>query len=61
MIVAAGSLPDGGIVHAIAVTQPVQSWTVLRSHDEFKAVGDSLSLAFNLATLSSCGEVRWRH
>lgn len=52
MIVAAGSLPEGGIVHAIAVTQPVQSWTVLRSHDEFKAVADSLSLF--LSTLPPC-------
>ena len=32
----------GGLVHAIAVTQPVQSWTVLRSHDDFLAVAEAL-------------------
>lgn len=52
MIVAAGPLRDGGLVHAIAVTQPVQSWTVLRSYDDFKAVGDSLSQI--LSNLPAC-------
>jgi hypothetical protein len=52
MIVAAGPLRGGGLVHAIAVTQPVQSWTVLRSYDDFKAVGVSLSAT--LSNLPSC-------
>jgi hypothetical protein len=43
MIIASGPLRSGGIVHAVAVTQPVQSWTVLRSHDDFYAVSDVLS------------------
>ena len=52
MIVAAGRLSHGGLIHAIAVTQPVQSWTVLRSHDEFKVVGDSLILL--LSSIPTC-------
>jgi hypothetical protein len=43
MIIASGPLQSGGFVHAVAVTQPVQSWTVLRSHDDFYAVSDVLS------------------
>lgn len=43
MIIASGPLRGGGLVHAVAVTQPVQSWTVLRSHDDFYAVSDVLS------------------
>lgn len=43
MIIASGPLRNGGMVHAVAVTQPVQSWTVLRSHDDFYAVSDVLS------------------
>jgi hypothetical protein len=43
MIVASGPVREGGLVHAIAVTQPVQSWTVIRSQDDFRVVGDSLS------------------
>lgn len=43
MIIASGPLRNGGLVHAVAVTQPVQSWTVLRSHDDFYAVSDVLS------------------
>jgi hypothetical protein len=30
-------------VYAVFVSQPVQSWTVLRSHHDFLAVGDALS------------------
>lgn len=52
MIVAAGPLRGGGLVHAVAVTQPVQSWTVLRSYDDFKAVGDSLAQI--LSTFPPC-------
>lgn len=33
------------MVYAVAVQQPVQSWTVLRSHDEFCAVGHALARA----------------
>ena len=43
MIVASGQI-GGGLVHAVTVTQPVQSWTVIRGHDDFRAVGDALSL-----------------
>ena len=43
MIVASGPFRGGGLVHAVAVTQPVQSWTVIRGHDDFCAVGDALS------------------
>mmetsp|Transcript_32184 Transcript_32184/g.53183 ORF Transcript_32184/g.53183 Transcript_32184/m.53183 type:complete len:625 (+) Transcript_32184:305-2179(+) len=52
MIVAAGPLRGGGLVHAITVTQPVQSWTVLRSYDDFKAIGVSLSAV--LSSLTPC-------
>jgi serine/threonine protein kinase len=42
-IVAAGPIRGGGgLVHAVAVKQPVQSWTVLRSHDDFLAVAHAL-------------------
>jgi serine/threonine protein kinase len=40
-ILACGPLV-GGMVYAVAVSQPLQSWTVLRNHDEFNAVGDAL-------------------
>jgi PX domain len=42
MIVATGPLRNGLLVHAVAVSQPVQSWTVIRSHDDFNTVSDSL-------------------
>lgn len=41
-IVACGPIDDG-LVYAVTVTQPVQSWTVVRSHDDFLVVGDALS------------------
>jgi Protein kinase domain len=31
------------MVYAVAVSQPVQSWTVLRSHDEFSTMSDVLT------------------
>lgn len=31
------------LVHAVSVTQPVQSWTVIRDHVDFVAVGNALS------------------
>ena len=43
MIVAAGPLPYGGIVHAVVVIQPVTWWTVRRTFDDFKALNDSLA------------------
>jgi hypothetical protein len=43
MIVACGPVRTGGLVYAVSVSQPVQSWTVLRSHHDFLAVGDALS------------------
>lgn len=43
MIVASGQIGGGGLVHAVTVTQPVQSWTVIRGQDDFRAVGDALS------------------
>ncbi len=33
----------GGLVCAIAVNQPVQSWTVFRSQDELRVLGETLS------------------
>ena len=39
-----GTGARGGLVYAVAVSQPVQSWTVLRSHQDFQAVADALSL-----------------
>lgn len=43
MIVACGPVRTGGLVYAVFVSQPVQSWTVLRNHHDFLAVGDALS------------------
>lgn len=44
MIVACGPTTlGGGLVCAIAVTQPVQSWSVFRCHDEFRVLGETLS------------------
>ena len=53
MIVACGPIQGGGgIVCAVTVTQPVQSWTVIRSHDEFRAMGEAL--ASLLPGLTAC-------
>ncbi|GKY94176.1 hypothetical protein MPSEU_000383600 [Mayamaea pseudoterrestris] len=41
-IVACGPLCHNNMVYAIGVVQPVQSWTVLRSHDDFVALSQSL-------------------
>ena len=30
-------------MYAVTVTQPVQSWTCVRSHDDFRALGEALS------------------
>jgi hypothetical protein len=44
-VVIAASAPasDGGLVHAVTVIQPVQTWTVIRGQDDFRAVADNLS------------------
>lgn len=40
---ASGPIPGGGVVHAVAVTQPVQSWVVLRNQNDFVQVGNALA------------------
>jgi hypothetical protein len=50
-IVACGPILDG-LVYAVTVSQPVQSWTVVRSHDDFLSVSKSLSQI--LVGLPSC-------
>jgi len=52
VVVASGPIRGGGMVHAVAVTQPVQSWTVLRSDEDFANVSQSLSLS--LTDLPPC-------
>ena len=42
LIVASGPTDDGSLVHAVAVAQPVQSWTVIRSQEDFANMGDAL-------------------
>ena len=37
------SLPESRLIHAVSVSQPVQSWTVIRDHIDFIAVGNALS------------------
>jgi PX domain len=51
-IVACGPCPNAGgsLVYAITVAQPVQSWTVVRSHDDFRSLSDALLLS----TLPPC-------
>ena len=45
------------LVHAVTVTQPVQSWTVIRDHIDFVALGNVLSsaIAHNLPTCPTIG------
>jgi len=38
-----GGPPNGMMVYAVAVSQPVQSWTVVRNHDDFSTLADVLS------------------
>ena len=43
------------IIHAVSVSQPVQSWTVLRDHVDFLAMDAALSgLAADLPSCESC-------
>eukprot|EP00560_Eucampia_antarctica_P001508 CAMPEP_0197842164 /NCGR_PEP_ID=MMETSP1437-20131217/46587_1 /TAXON_ID=49252 ORGANISM="Eucampia antarctica, Strain CCMP1452" /NCGR_SAMPLE_ID=MMETSP1437 /ASSEMBLY_ACC=CAM_ASM_001096 /LENGTH=654 /DNA_ID=CAMNT_0043452013 /DNA_START=454 /DNA_END=2418 /DNA_ORIENTATION=- len=37
------SHPTSRLIHAVSVSQPVQSWTVIRDHIDFIAVGNALS------------------
>lgn len=41
---ASGPIAGGGVVHAVAVTQPVQSWVVLRNQNDFIQVGSALAM-----------------
>ena len=45
VLIAASAPVEGGsgLVHAVTVIQPVQTWTVIRGQDDFQAVADSLS------------------
>lgn len=56
-VVIAASAPakEGGLVHAVTVIQPVQTWTVIRGQDDFSAVADSLSSI--LTSLPPCPKV----
>lgn len=56
-IVACGPIAGGtNWVYAVTVTQPVQSWTVVRSHEDFRALGEALS-AGGMASVSPCPSV----
>jgi hypothetical protein len=43
VIAASAPVENGGIVHAVTVIQPVQTWTVIRGQDDFQAVATSLA------------------
>jgi hypothetical protein len=46
-VIACGQVPGGTtLVYAIKVTQPVQIWTIIRSHDEFVAFDKILQPTF---------------
>ena len=45
VIAASAPVGDGGLVHAVTVIQPVQTWTVIRGQDDFIAVADNLTAA----------------
>ena len=40
------------LVHAISISQPIQSWTVIREHDHFLTLGDALSTS--IGGIPSC-------
>lgn len=48
-VVIAASAPssEGTLAHAVTVIQPVQTWTVIRSQEDFKAVGDRMTSLVN--------------
>lgn len=43
VIAASAPVENGGMVHAVTVIQPVQTWTVIRGQDDFQAVATSLA------------------
>jgi hypothetical protein len=43
VIAASAPVDGGGLVHALTVLQPVQTWTVIRGQDDFLAVAASLA------------------
>mmetsp|Transcript_46124 Transcript_46124/g.51579 ORF Transcript_46124/g.51579 Transcript_46124/m.51579 type:complete len:678 (+) Transcript_46124:142-2175(+) len=48
-VVIAASAPvedNSGLVHAVTVIQPAQTWTVIRGQDDFYAIAESLSSQF---------------
>lgn len=53
---ASGPVTGGGVVHAVAVTQPVQSWVVLRNQNDFLHVG--AALAQSLPGIPPCPQHR---
>mmetsp|Transcript_21819 Transcript_21819/g.38391 ORF Transcript_21819/g.38391 Transcript_21819/m.38391 type:complete len:666 (+) Transcript_21819:420-2417(+) len=44
VIAASAPVDTGGLVHAVTVVQPIQTWTVIRGQDDFAAVAESLSM-----------------
>jgi hypothetical protein len=58
VIAASAPVSDGGLVHAVTVIQPVQTWTVIRGQDDFRAVADNLSAVLTgLPPCPTVGEV----
>jgi len=43
VIAASAPVDDSGLVHAVTVIQPAQTWTVIRGQDDFLAVAQNLS------------------
>eukprot|EP00535_Pseudo-nitzschia_heimii_P011815 CAMPEP_0197198956 /NCGR_PEP_ID=MMETSP1423-20130617/33638_1 /TAXON_ID=476441 /ORGANISM="Pseudo-nitzschia heimii, Strain UNC1101" /LENGTH=663 /DNA_ID=CAMNT_0042652803 /DNA_START=80 /DNA_END=2071 /DNA_ORIENTATION=- len=43
VIAASAPVEDAGLVHAVTVIQPAQTWTVIRGQDDFLAVAQNLS------------------
>ena len=43
MIAASAPVEDAGLVHAVTVIQPAQTWTVIRGQDDFLAVAQNLA------------------
>jgi len=43
VIAASAPVDDSGLVHAVTVIQPAQTWTVIRGQDDFLAVAENLS------------------
>jgi hypothetical protein len=43
VIAASAPVEQGGLVHAVTVVQPIQTWSVIRGQGDFTAVSESLS------------------